>query len=295
MANLKVLLIAAAFHLFPFVASAQLTYPRGDQLTITVTETVQLDQQSGLYEYSYVLSSAGSSEQPLVSFRIATGAGKSIVDVGAPDGWRSGIPSNGTHIAWSGIGRRLRPGETLGGFSFRSPFPPAPTQFYALGDFEIPDVDGDDDIRTPSFEENSFSGETRAPSNPCAAGSDKDGDGICDIDDNCPFAGNTDQQDRGGVANPGAPTGSIADGIGDACQCGDANGDGRVTSDDSAALERCLDESAPACENERDVVMKCGVGGGPGCDDQEAALIRAATQGGTPLQNLCIAFLGTYR
>jgi hypothetical protein len=53
-------------------------------------------------------------------------------------------------------------------------------------------------------------------------GGDEDGDGIEDALDNCPLRGNSAQADGGGLAT-GTP-----DGIGDACQCGDASGDGRV-------------------------------------------------------------------
>ena len=48
-----------------------------------------------------------------------------------------------------------------------------------------------------------------------AGTTDTDGDGIDDVDDNCPFVANADQLDRGGVNT------SVADGTGDACQCGD--------------------------------------------------------------------------
>jgi hypothetical protein len=51
---------------------------------------------------------------------------------------------------------------------------------------------------------------------------DGDGDGVADFLDDCPALFNPSQADRGGL-NTGAP-----DGIGDACQCGDVNGSGRI-------------------------------------------------------------------
>ena len=51
--------------------------------------------------------------------------------------------------------------------------------------------------------------------------------------DNCPFEPNAGQADTGGIG-----VGSPPDGIGDACQCGDVNGDGFVTSADSAIILR---------------------------------------------------------
>jgi hypothetical protein len=59
---------------------------------------------------------------------------------------------------------------------------------------------------------------------------DADRDGIPDAMDNCRFAANPDQRDAGGVAGGGP------DGIGDACQCGDVTGDGRVDLRDAVTL-----------------------------------------------------------
>ncbi len=49
---------------------------------------------------------------------------------------------------------------------------------------------------------------------------DTDSDEVPDVDDNCPVTGNAGQEDRND------------DGIGDACQCGDVNGDGAANNDD---------------------------------------------------------------
>jgi len=57
--------------------------------------------------------------------------------------------------------------------------------------------------------------------------------------DDCPFATNTDQADAGSVlAEP-------ADGIGDACQCGDTNDSGIVEDGDVSALRNALAGGAP--------------------------------------------------
>ena len=62
---------------------------------------------------------------------------------------------------------------------------------------------------------------------------DADGDGVPDSIDNCPYTANPLQEDRGGRGSLSPP-----DGIGDACQCGDVNGDGRVTQGDSVIILR---------------------------------------------------------
>jgi hypothetical protein len=64
---------------------------------------------------------------------------------------------------------------------------------------------------------------------------DSDNDGVDDIDDNCLFEPNLDQNDEGGVGDHDGPNG-----IGDACECGDSTGDGEVDASDLAALRLWL-------------------------------------------------------
>ncbi|MFQ5699257.1 MAG: hypothetical protein ACE5IL_13350 [Myxococcota bacterium] len=58
-------------------------------------------------------------------------------------------------------------------------------------------------------------------------------------DDNCRVSPNPGQDDHGGVGT------SVADGIGDACQCGDNSGDGIVNVTDRVILARALGGAAP--------------------------------------------------
>lgn len=69
----------------------------------------------------------------------------------------------------------------------------------------------------------------------CPPGPDADADGVSDAVDNCPTRANSGQEDTGGVG-----VGSLPDGTGDACQCGDATGDGRVTIGDAVTISRSL-------------------------------------------------------
>ena len=63
---------------------------------------------------------------------------------------------------------------------------------------------------------------------------DDDADGVPDARDNCPCPANPGQTDAGGPAGPGP------DGVGDACQCSDASGDGFVNARDLTAIQLCL-------------------------------------------------------
>jgi len=97
---------------------------------------------------------------------------------------------------------------------------------------------------------------------------DADGDGAPDETDNCPIVANPDQLDRGGIGASSGP-----DGIGDACQCGDVNGNGRVTASDATIVARSL-LSPPGATLDRPEL--CHVGGSAGCTLADAAIIRRA-------------------
>jgi len=97
---------------------------------------------------------------------------------------------------------------------------------------------------------------------------DADGDGVGDGADNCPFAANADQADRGGVG-----AGSPPDGVGDACQCGDVNGDGLVTLADAAAVQRSLLQPPTATLA---VPALCDVDGNLACTLADAVRLRRA-------------------
>ena len=68
---------------------------------------------------------------------------------------------------------------------------------------------------------------------------DSDEDTRADTADNCPRIANTSQTDAGGVNT------STPDGVGDACQCGDVNGDARFDGADLAPLRAALAKSGP--------------------------------------------------
>lgn len=93
---------------------------------------------------------------------------------------------------------------------------------------------------------------------PCATGQ------TVDCDDNCPFAANPDQQDTAGVG-----AGSLPDGVGDECQCGDVNGDGQVSSVDVAITMGALMLPPRATMARPDL---CDVGSSLDCGTVDAAI-----------------------
>jgi hypothetical protein len=131
---------------------------------------------------------------------------------------------------------------------------------------------------------------------------DADSDGVADASDNCPaipngpaqaaVAGVGNQTDSGGVGSPADPNGAGADGRGDACQCGDVNGDGKVLGNDATLIRRfLLNLSVPASFR----VSHCNVAGVAGstlaeCQGNDATVIRRALLGLGPgvAPGLCV-------
>lgn len=108
---------------------------------------------------------------------------------------------------------------------------------------------------------------------------DFDGDGLANLFDNCPFVANADQLDSSAPAN----------GTGDACECGDTQGDGRVDLVDSVVLRRALAALDPGV----DEPAKCSVvGGSMDCDGLDSARMRAALAGAAALEPVCRAEVG---
>lgn len=97
---------------------------------------------------------------------------------------------------------------------------------------------------------------------------DADGDGVADAQDDCVLAADPEQIDTGGIG-----AGSAPDGIGDACQCGDVNGDGFVSIADATILARSL-LTPPTAAMSRPAL--CDVGGSAGCTLSDAVIVRRA-------------------
>lgn len=96
--------------------------------------------------------------------------------------------------------------------------------------------------------------------NPRKFDADKDADGVPEGADNCPAAANADQSD------------ADRDGQGDACECGDASGDGRLDSVDARLVQRCSVGAIPC-------PTLCDVSGDGVCNSIDARLIQRAAVG----------------
>lgn len=111
---------------------------------------------------------------------------------------------------------------------------------------------------------------------------DYDGDLVRDEDDNCVYAVNADQSDVGGLKM------TLADNVGDVCQCGEGEGTGTIEVGDGD-LKNMTDylrgDSVPGFDESR-----CSLGNPSSCTIHDAALLDSALQSSATLSNLCTAF-----
>lgn len=120
------------------------------------------------------------------------------------------------------------------------------------------------------------SGAIEIDADPDADGFDYTGEAACTggqvfgCEDNCPFVLNPDQADVDG------------NGIGDACECGDASGDGRVNTTDVRLIQRCAvgQLEGPTCTG------LCDVTGDGRCDTTDARLIQRLVVGDLEAEEL---------
>jgi hypothetical protein len=103
---------------------------------------------------------------------------------------------------------------------------------------------------------------------------DTDGDGVCNENDNCPNVPNADQLD------------TDESGVGDACQCGDVNGDGLTNLTDVLIIARGQVPAGSEAERLGDVNHDTF------CNLSDALMIARGQQGSAPEDQHCPAYQG---
>lgn len=126
--------------------------PRLDH-PMRITVSTALDRATGLYTYSYSAFNPPSNPAALDTIVVRLAAGVELADVKAPTGWHAFYFDERGQVLWGATGHlnpdeegdpsgqvaqsdyAVKPGESLGGFSFKSSSPPGPglaiTQTYA--------------------------------------------------------------------------------------------------------------------------------------------------------------------
>lgn len=155
--------------LFPPMISAQTipSCPPGQgHLATSVQVAVQKDSSSNLYIYRYTVTNSSESTLSISEFSVSV-LHPPVMKFTAPKGWTAFLVSAGAMVMWQANRwaktapsdstqtrafppDALKPGATLSGFSFTSPHPPGPADYYVLG--PLPDEDDHDDSKPPPTE-----------------------------------------------------------------------------------------------------------------------------------------------
>jgi hypothetical protein len=112
---------------------------------------------------------------------------------------------------------------------------------------------------------------------------DYDGDLHADEEDNCVFKYNVDQADSGGLKV------TTTDGIGDACQCGEGDGNGTMGVGSDQDLQNMLSYLQGATVTGFDE-SRCSLGSPSTCTIYDAALLDLSLESSATLDNVCSAF-----
>ena len=158
-----------------------------NRVEVTVAANVTYDRDTGLFTYAYTLTSTAQSVQEVAGFYVPLRGGANVINLKAPPGWTSGVHRDGSMVNWCACAEegivvppnyvddgnvlpsvyQIKPSQTLTGFSFQSPDPPATGTFYAEGFVRL-NVEGVDfppgpDPYQPDFPNNLFKSEAQTP------------------------------------------------------------------------------------------------------------------------------------
>jgi len=108
---------------------------------------------------------------------------------------------------------------------------------------------------------------------------DVDGDEVQDLSDDCPFAFDSAQQNRGSFLDDT----DDSDALGDACQCGESTGDGAVLSpDDFNTIRLYLTGLITNPVIAAEIAARCSVEGTTDCNIRDLVLLKLAMDAGDP-------------
>ena len=180
-------LLVGAVCLFSWAAtaSAQVYVPALPRNLVvpTVQASVVFDSASGLYTYQYQVSNAASSPQEIAFF--STQFAGQIISIASPAGWMGSTVTGRSVVTWGAVEGgepppdyvddgnlipspfQIKPGQTLGGFTFTSPDPPSTSRYYAEDFAKLPHAEDvgelEGQLDNLDFKVNSVVGDTVAP------------------------------------------------------------------------------------------------------------------------------------
>ncbi len=138
--------------------------PAPNLVTVTVSPMVTFDPASSLFTYRYSISNDATSQQEVSD--VALDFAPPASNVASPRGWLNTSFSGRSTLHWKAVEAaplpagqpdagqappglfQIKPGSSLGGFSFQSSLPPGPVNFYVLGFTDLPGADSEIDAET---------------------------------------------------------------------------------------------------------------------------------------------------
>lgn len=151
-------LVPLALWLPGSAAAEGLACPPGpDQLSLQVFASIRTDPAKPLYTYSYAVASDPSSAQQVKYF--AVDVVPPVSGIASPGGWQGKVLKIRPWVQWRAFLladpdrvtndgyvppsiAQIRPGASLGGFSFQSPKPPGAAAYHASGFVQFPVATG---------------------------------------------------------------------------------------------------------------------------------------------------------
>jgi hypothetical protein len=145
------------------LAAQSVTCPTAPNLVSpTVIASVTQDPTTNLYTYAYTVANASTSQQEVSD--LAIDFASPLSNVVSPTGWTNSMFADRNSVHWKAtaaaplpadqpdVGQsppglyQVKPGTSLTGFSFQSPHPAGPVNFYALGYADIGTADTELDV-----------------------------------------------------------------------------------------------------------------------------------------------------
>lgn len=168
-----------------FMALAQAAVEIPNKVKVTLAAEISYDANSGLFTYTYTALSDPASEQEVDNIVIPLIG--SIINIQSPYGWTGRVNADGTMLSWCACEPfgiiippgyvddgnvlpsiyQIKPGGSLGGFSFQSLEPPGSGTFHAGGFVRIPvegvDFQPGEEPVIPDWPDNLYASQTQVP------------------------------------------------------------------------------------------------------------------------------------
>lgn len=155
-----------------------------DQVKPSISVATSFDSARGLWTYDYAVSNGSDAQQAISSIGFGLDpltAPSAPLTASAPAGWKALVFPYSANTTLPGVEffalfaddslgpasgpppSRIQAGQTLGGFTITSPYPPGYARTYVQGYVELPPLDDVGDVRPPHDTTNSQRGLTIFP------------------------------------------------------------------------------------------------------------------------------------